>query len=68
MEHNPDIDYQLCCSRTKASLLRFLVQIAITFTLMFFCVYQLASGNTDPIYINLILILTGIWLPSPKHE
>lgn len=68
MEHNEDRDYQLCCSKTKASLLRFLVQIIITFTLMIFCVYQLASGNEEPIYINLILILTGIWLPSPKHE
>lgn len=63
-----DTEYYMCCSKTKASLLRFLVQCFMTVLIMGFCILQLSLGKTDPIYLNLILILTGIWLPSPKHE
>ena len=57
-----------CCSRTQSSLLKFIVQVAMSFAILAFSIIQLILGKTDPIYINLILIITGIWLPSPRHE
>jgi hypothetical protein len=57
-----------CCSRTESSLLKFITQVVMSFGILAFAMIQLLLGKNDPIYINLILIITGIWLPSPRHD
>ena len=75
--HPVEMDYSsymwvCCCSKsgtTDKRIIVFFSQFSITLIIIFFCIYQLILSNScesDQLYMSLLTLVIGIYLPNPK--
>ena len=46
---------------------KFNVQVILSFVVMAFCIYMIASNNQKDRFFDLMIMIMVYWLPSPKE-
>lgn len=59
--------WKICCSRSSATCVRFSVQVALSFIVIIFCFYQIATtpGQSHEIHYSILSSILSIYMPSP---
>jgi len=62
-------EWQLCCSKSDRHCLMFLVQVAMGFITILFCMLKIATaqeGEDTSVYFGLLGSVIGVYLPNPS--
>ena len=60
-----------CCllkRNTDIRLLRYVVQCSIISMVMMFSMIQLSHGKDKEIYLNMLMLCLGVFIPNPKFN
>lgn len=65
--HEDDEQWKICCSRSSSTCIRFSVQVALSFCVIFFCFYQIAMtpGESHEIHYSILSSVLSVYMPSP---
>ena len=61
-------DWSVCCSKSNSQLVKYMAQLFISLTVLFFCIAMIIikDGEKCDIYFSLISGIIGIYSPSPS--
>ena len=68
MEGEQDHVWQTCCSKSSSSFLHYVSQLVVTTGVLSLSIGMLAAGSKDTLYPSLLMLILGVYLPTPTHK
>ena len=64
----PDEEWEGCCSKSDSHFVKYMAQLFISLTVLFFCIAMIIikDGDKCDIYFSLISGIIGIYSPQPQ--
>ena len=63
---DPDQNWAICCSKSSAQFIRYMVQVVVSLTILAFAIAMIATGHNDAVYWSLLTLIIGVFVPSPS--
>lgn len=60
--------WNTCCSKTEPSFIKYMAQLAVSASVLGLAMTKIASGSTDSLYPSLLMLILGVYIPTPSHE
>ncbi len=57
-----------CGKEIDSRLVQYMGSLAISLICLVFCVYQLTAGEDSSVYISIITMILGVYMPSPTFK
>ena len=68
MEQPQNEEWQGCCSKSDSQFVKYMAQLFISLTVLFFCIaiIIIKKGDQCEVYFSLISGIEGIYSPQPQ--
>ena len=68
--HEDDVQWQICCSHSSKSFIKYVVTVIMSIIVLVFSIYMIASNpeNDNSIYFSLMSSIIGMYMPQPTLD
>ena len=70
IEHEDDVEWQICCSKSSKSFIKYMVTVAMSIIVLCFSIFMFASNpeNDNSIYFSLLSSILTLFVPAPTLD
>jgi len=68
--HEDDVQWQICCSHSSKSFIKYVVTVIMSIIVLVFSIYMIATNpeNDNSIYFSLLSSILTLYIPAPSLD